>query len=790
MTLLTWTPHVHAKPHEGMVRVDANEAWWRERLEHPKVGRKGGPAIFGCLFKEGSQNKDFNHVEVCNAVVLDFDFPDLTQQDTLKKFICRVITYSTYSATASLKKFRFVLPLKDPIKPTQYEALWSLVDKELGEKSDTSTKDATRLSFLPRLASEEARAFYSYHYQDGELFDWRDHFGIDDLPEAAPYIARTEGMTPGRPEGWERPHWWPSATDDDVAYRARKYFEQRGDGICAGERHITLMRTGCELWWDWALERELVAEILHDINERFSPPKTARDVEYEVNASWQRCLGQHAVPQANEYGHFMGAPGVDAPGVIRDLLASSEQKRTVAESPVMAHGDQPPDYDPPLFPSYDDDDDAPRAPAIITQDDDRFPEELLQVGGLAGDIANWIERCAIRPAPILSFGAALALMGTITGRTYETKSHLRTNIYVVGVAPTGAGKEIGRQCLMSLLRKADLSSFVGTGDLASSAGFLRLLSDFPIRLFPLDEFGAMLKAFSSPKASNFERAIITMMMKLTSSANGTYPRTAYVEKDNEDIVHPHAVIWATTAPDRFYDSLGGADVVDGFLNRLIVLETTRGRLRRTVPDDHNEPPQGIVERVKAIGDARHLAGPGTGGNIQQVFHSSTVGFSELKVATEDDGARRQQDHLLEEIERGLDSKSPDMWARVYEHTMKLALIRSISRDFMSPSITGDDVLWASSIILWQTKRFIRIIGERVAENDAHKMKQEILKAIRAYGPGAHVSKSEIARKAQTIKKSDRDSTLNDLIESGAITTEKVQTTGRPRELYWITADMQ
>jgi hypothetical protein len=83
-----------------------------------------------------------------------------------------------------------------------------------------------------------------------------------------------------------------------------------------------------------------------------------------------------------------------------------------------------------------------------------FPDDLLSPPGLLGEVTRYIVASALKPQPILALGAAITALGTVMGRKVRTTTDLRTNIYAVSVADSGAGKEHTRKAIKMLLHAA------------------------------------------------------------------------------------------------------------------------------------------------------------------------------------------------------------------------------------------------------------------------------------------------------------------------------------------------
>src|SRR5688572_19952808 len=70
-----------------------------------------------------------------------------------------------------------------------------------------------------------------------------------------------------------------------------------------------------------------------------------------------------------------------------------------------------------------------------------FPPHLLDVPGFISELMQYNLAGAFKPQPVLALGAALALLGAITGRKVTDAVGTRTNIYCLGVCQSGGGKE-------------------------------------------------------------------------------------------------------------------------------------------------------------------------------------------------------------------------------------------------------------------------------------------------------------------------------------------------------------
>ena len=160
---------------------------------------------------------------------------------------------------------------------------------------------------------------------------------------------------------------------------------------------------------------------------------------------------------------------------------------------------------------------------------------------------------ARRPQPLLSLGASLCAIGALMGRLYRTESNLRSNLYIVGIADSGSGKNHAREIVNEVFFEAGLANHLGGNKIASGAGLLTALHRQPAILFQIDEFGMFLSAAADRKRSpRHITEILDNMTELYTAAGGIFLGAEYANRDgtNErrDIVSPASASTARRRP--------------------------------------------------------------------------------------------------------------------------------------------------------------------------------------------------------------------------------------------------
>ena len=179
---------------------------------------------------------------------------------------------------------------------------------------------------------------------------------------------------------------------------------------------------------------------------------------------------------------------------------------------------------------------------------------MFQLDGALDLFVDYIVASAIRPQPILAIGASLAALGTLMGRRYRTQTNLRTNLYVIGMAGSGGGKDHGRSAIKHAFIAASLSRYLGGNRIASGSGLLTALYRQPSSLFQLDEFGHFLaNIVNKRQAPKYAAEIWDLLTELYTSAGGTFLGAEYADqkqRPRQDIAQPCCCVHATTVPNR------------------------------------------------------------------------------------------------------------------------------------------------------------------------------------------------------------------------------------------------
>lgn len=357
------------------------------------------------------------------------------------------------------------------------------------------------------------------------------------------------------------------------------------------------------------------------------------------------------------------------------------------------------------------------------------PSNLLSPPGVAGVFVRHILETAHIPQPELAVVAALTLCGLALGRKVATSTGLRTNLYMIGVARTGHGKEHARKMIKDALVAAKSTDLLGGEELASGQGLISRVASNPNVLFQIDEFGLFLQSVQNPSSASHKTEITTNFIKLFSAATSVYHGTEYAnQKDRPrvDIICPCVTLHGTTTPETLFPALGSSHVASGYLNRLIICMSPEKRPERRRAK-WSPTPESLVEWIHS---ARTMFDQNDSGNMALGINPESpivVGDSFAAMNLFDE-FQAEADRRSDEGEK---TGTSELWARAMEHAAKLALICQLATDITSREISAESAAWAINFIRYWLSEMEYEVMTRVSDSDFGRLVQDVVRVIKA-----------------------------------------------------------
>lgn len=349
------------------------------------------------------------------------------------------------------------------------------------------------------------------------------------------------------------------------------------------------------------------------------------------------------------------------------------------------------------------------------------PEHLLTVPGALGMAVDHYNAVSKQDQPQFAVQTALALGSVVLGRYWKTTIDNLSSMYLVILGETGSGKEFTRTFLMKVLSGVNAGCLVGPADFTSEAAINAELASNPRNVTVIDEFGKVLKSTKQAGNTNSQdaqKAMLSLFGLLDGefrpkrySANGKSEKQVVAEK-NFKVIRPAMTIVGMATPETFYDALSQEAVADGFMNRLLIVNTRMPLQLMRYNGWKNAPPKlnrWIKEHILPAELKRYLDpyGLNDGDDEAKDDDASAETMHPLGEHPFDDVPKpivveftdaalarltEINQWIVDERNRLKSSRVGGLWARAQEMAQRIALIVAISNDHQR--ITVGDVNWA------------------------------------------------------------------------------------------------
>jgi hypothetical protein len=404
-------------------------------------------------------------------------------------------------------------------------------------------------------------------------------------------------------------------------------------------------------------------------------------------------------------------------------------------------------------------------------------------------LVDYMLTTARRPQPVLAVGASLCALGALMGRKYRTESNLRSNLYIVGIADSGSGKNHSREVITELFVEAGLGHYLGGNKIASGAGLLTAVHRQPAILFQIDEFGMFLSAAADRKRSPRHISdILDTMTELYTMAGTIFLGAEYANRDGKnerrDINQPCLCVYGTTTPIHFWNALQSSNIVDGSLARFIVVQSE---------DDYPEENEaaGIHTSPPELLDALTLIASGGGrqaaGNLAGMTPGPETAIDPLTVPLAPEARALFAAFKRDNTARLRDARGTvftPILARIAENAWKVAMIRAVSADPLAPVIRGIDAEWAITLVRHCADHTMVEVERNVADNPIEANHKRVLGIIRAAGE-AGLTKNELARRTQFLDQRQRTDILGSLVEAEQVVTALRPSATKPAMIFRV-----
>lgn len=407
-----------------------------------------------------------------------------------------------------------------------------------------------------------------------------------------------------------------------------------------------------------------------------------------------------------------------------------------------------------------------------------LPEKLLEPTGVIKEIYDYMMATCRKIQPIFFLNAAISLVATVMGQKYETETGLRTNLYLVSIGPTASGKEHGRKCIKDILNESELSKYLGGEEIRSGQGLLAAMERCSNSVFQLDEFGLFLQSVQNPSSGAHKAEVMVILMKLFSSANTIFMGSEYADQKHKprvELKYPSCNLHATTTGREFYVALQSTHVVNGYLNRMLILESEDKNPPKQMPK-RKPIPYTVLEWIKNMGEGKWYEKEG---NLSGLNPATPIMIPNSVEAT---ALASKFEEKIEAVNEEEEIRA--LWGRAMEHAWKLSIV--VAGANLHKEVTKEDMGYAIMFVEYAVAQLCVSVKERIADSPFQAKVKECLMAINKAGEKG-LTDRDIHRAGafSRLQMRERKEVLEVLEKSGEIAKYKLPSTGGRQRVAWV-----
>ena len=402
-----------------------------------------------------------------------------------------------------------------------------------------------------------------------------------------------------------------------------------------------------------------------------------------------------------------------------------------------------------------------------------FPDNLLNPPGLVGEIMDWIVDGARRPSRMLALGPALATVGTLMGRNVSGPTGSATHLYVVGLAPSGAGKDHPLQAIGKILKASTCGYLVGPSEFMSMSSIINYLQRQALSVCAMDEFGAFLRKLNNKNSSTHEMGISKILRSIWGISFGDYMTPEWAGRASVEIQRPCMSIYGVSTAEEYFESMQNADIRNGFLNRFLVFSTNTKPAPRAPLHDGEVPKELALKIATMYNEATRLS---------EAQKDLPLDAPRILKKVVWNGGRPVYEALEAQVEEISEDKVVEPYfARTAEIAVRLATIVAWGCGRME--VIREDMEWGRDVALWSANNMAMLAKSFISDSPWERDAQKIIETIRTSSNGIRLSSLKQKHRWPHV-----DKILKHLVESEEIEELKAvgPKGGRPLITYRAT----
>lgn len=408
-----------------------------------------------------------------------------------------------------------------------------------------------------------------------------------------------------------------------------------------------------------------------------------------------------------------------------------------------------------------------------------FPERLLNVGGLLGDLMSYTESQEYKPQPTLRFAGALALLSYLTARKVSAYGKTRTNLHVVGLADSGSGKDAARSVNARILAACGAPAYPER--YKSASAFWKTLQLHGAVFSQIDEFGLFLQAVNND--TSHLKALTEAMLRAFSLS--CYDKVVVdvgatnLKDESEPMSYPAFTFYGTSTFTDFVESMTEKQLTNGFSARCTFFAGDADPPCNYREYDGYIAPSPPEELVKRCRDWL---------NFRSTFAVEIPDAFDVPIDADANFALRGIQENAEAAQVDASEAERTFFARIAEKAKKYALLFAASKfgpDETTLRIDLDCAQNAAALCEYETSFFRHLLENEIATS---KAESHVLKAKKWFKDieNKQFTKSEFTRKFQRLSTTERRDLIQTLQDLGIVERVVVKADRANKTVFCVT----
>lgn len=539
----------------------------------------------------------------------------------------------------------------------------------------------------------------------------------------------------------------------DIINRCRSYVAAMPAAIQGQSGHSDLLRAANVIFHGFGLSEPDGWQVMLEYNSRCCPPW---DLSHPQDEKEFRRKIRQAIenpPRAQPFGYLLNQTAYTGTSGGADISTLVEHSNTQPNNDVHSE---------------------------TKRDLERIPEYLQNVPGFVGKLVDFCTAHSPYPNRILALCGALSLMAFLIIRKVRAEGGVRPNVYIVALADSGTGKEYIRTVNKYILEMTGQCEYEGES-IASGEGLEDDIITYKKKLYQTDEIQTLIRAITTGKNNGALDYAAAFLMSVFTSSDSDYigrAKAGTKKKESRTVRQPGLILFGTTTPAAFFESLTPSFLEDGLGSRTMFIEGNERSDYNPNASDYSEVPQELINIAQwwkdfmppnpEIGKVRNLYDEQPEPTVIPITPEAEQIISRLG---------SQADSNYKKTDDGVEQTA---WTRVRENAIKLATIYACSENHEHPVIGADAASWATEFVYWMQEKMVYLIRNHVADQYFAKQCLRAEDIIRKHG--GIISRTELAR-AMRLRPRELDELVQALLIEESIEIIFDTAVAKPRILY-------